>query len=76
MEIDATNKQLGKKDKGRDKSQVECYNYGKKGYYKRDCRSPPKQQANTSNKKNKTVEVALYATTVIDDSDIDSNNTT
>ena len=76
MEIDATNRQTGKKDKGRDKSQVECYNCGKKGHYKRDCRSPPKQQANASNKKTRTVEVALHATTMLDDPDYDSDNST
>ncbi|AEO60856.1 hypothetical protein MYCTH_2129999 [Thermothelomyces thermophilus ATCC 42464] len=41
IDVDAAQKQDQKKTT-KDKSNVTCYNYGKKGHYKQECRSPKK----------------------------------
>ncbi len=76
MDVDASQKDSRP---CKDKSDITYFNYGKKGYFKRDCRSPKKdgwrptlgKEAATIDKRIKTIEVSAYDTYDQDDLEAD-----
>ena len=59
MDVDATQRQWNnKKGTSSGKNEVTCFNYGKKGYYKRDYRSPRKDWRPVLGRETATIDKA------------------